>query len=214
MGLLLKIIIGLPGFALAIILHEVAHAWMADKLGDRTAREQGRISLDPRRHLDVAGAVMYLVSVMFLGFGFGWAKPVPINTWNFRDRRAGMALTGISGPLANVLQALAWSQVLRLYTEWRYGLPTAAIAAVGTSDPVWLMLFSAFAINVVLLVFNMVPLPPLDGSRLLAWMLPEKGAQVLDRMEPFGMGLLFLGMALGAFQYLWPAVEWVFNLLL
>ena len=198
---LLALLLGIPGFALAIVLHELAHAWVADRLGDPTARHAGRISLDPRRHFDPAGALVYVISVVFLRFGFGWAKPVPINAWNFRDRRAGMALTGIAGPLANFLQAWLWVGLLQVSLRW-----------LGSMGLVAGMMFYGFTINVVLMVFNLVPIPPLDGSRVLAWMLPERAAQQLDRMEPFGMALVLLLLVGFGFTFLDPVLQWVFGM--
>jgi len=198
MDVILRLLLGIPGFALAVVPHELAHAWAANKLGDPTARNQGRISLDPRRHFDPMGALFYVLSMVLAGVGFGWAKPVPINPWNFRDRRAGMALSSLAGPLSNLIQAVIWGTAIRLLAQSGYGYLLGG--------PLGLVLDLAFMINLVVFVFNMVPIPPLDGSRLLAWMLPEKGAQFLDRMEPYGMAIIFLALMLNGFRFLWPAM--------
>ncbi|HUT75248.1 MAG TPA: site-2 protease family protein [Armatimonadota bacterium] len=192
MDLLLRIVFGAPAFALAIMAHESAHAFAASKLGDPTARNLGRVSLDPRRHFDPLGAIIYVATMVFSQgqFGFGWAKPVPINPFNFRDRRRDFMLSSLAGPVANLVQAAAWALLLRLYS--RFAVTTAGF------DPFAFMILFGIIINVVLAVFNMIPIPPLDGSRLLAWMLPEDLAYRLDRLEPFGfvivMALLFFGL--------------------
>lgn len=188
---LFALVVGAPIFLFAIVLHEVAHGWVAEKLGDPTARRAGRLTLNPIPHIDPLGAIMFVVSSL-MGFGFGWAKPVPINPYNFRRPRRDMMLTGIAGPLANFLQILGWGALLLLFR-----------ARVPLSDPqlyllVVRILWLGVWINGILLVFNLIPVPPLDGSRLLAWLLPEHQAQSLDRLEPFGfiivLALLYFGV--------------------
>jgi len=201
MDLLIKLIFGAPAFLLAIMIHELSHALAAYKLGDPTARNMGRISLDPRRHFDPVGAIFYLVTMVFSGgqFGFGWAKPVIINHYNFRDWRRDFMLSSLAGPVANFIQALVWALLLRVYIAISPA-PVEIVMqrAVTAADPVGFMIFYGMLINVVLALFNLIPIPPLDGSRLLAWMLPQRYAYYLDRMEPFGIlvvfGLLFLGL--------------------
>jgi len=190
MNLLIRIIFGAPGFALAIMIHEAAHALAAYKLGDPTAKNMGRISLNPVRHFDPMGAIIY-VALMVLThgqFAIGWAKPVPINPFNFRDRRRDFMLSSLAGPAANLVQALLWSLALGGYA--RVGGSSAGF------DPIGFMILFGILINVFLAVFNLIPIPPLDGSRVLAWMLPERYAYYLDRMERHGflilLALLFL----------------------
>ena len=201
MDLLIKLIFGAPAFLLAIMIHELSHALAAYKLGDPTARNMGRISLDPRRHFDPIGAIFYVVTMVFSGghFGFGWAKPVVINHYNFRDWRRDFMLSSLAGPVANLIQALVWALLLRVYIAISPA-PVEIVMqrSVTAADPVGFMIFYGMLINVVLALFNLIPIPPLDGSRLLAWMLPQRYAYYLDRMEPFGIlvvfGLLFLGL--------------------
>jgi len=201
MDLLIKVIFGAPAFLLAIMIHELSHALAAYKLGDPTARNMGRISLDPRRHLDPLGAIFYVITMVFSGghFGFGWAKPVIINPYNFRDWRRDFMLSSLAGPVANFIQALVWALLLRVYIAISPA-PVEIVMqrSVTAADPVGFMIFYGMLINVVLALFNLIPIPPLDGSRVLAWMLPARYAHYLDRMEPFGIivvfGLLFLGM--------------------
>jgi Zn-dependent protease len=201
MHLLLSILLGAPPFLLAIMIHESTHALVALKLGDPTARSFGRISLDPRRHFDPIGAVLYVVTMAASGghFGFGWAKPVPINPYNFRDRRRDFMLSSIAAPASNLAQAVMWALLLRLYASLQHAPPAITVLnAAVMHDYLGFMMFFGININVVLAVFNLIPIPPLDGSRLLAWMLPEDLAHRLDRLEPFGMiiifALLFLGL--------------------
>jgi Zn-dependent protease len=201
MDLLIKLIFGAPGFLLAIMIHELSHALAAYKLGDPTARNMGRISLDPRRHIDPIGALFYLVTMVFSRgqFGFGWAKPVIINHYNFRDWRRDFMLSSLAGPAANFLQALVWALLLKVYVVISPAPVGVVIQrSVTGADPIGFMIFYGMLINVVLALFNLIPIPPLDGSRVLAWLLPAPYAHYLDRMEPFGIlvvfGLLFLGL--------------------
>ncbi len=194
MHLLLSILLGAPPFLLAIMIHESTHALVALKLGDPTARNFGRISLDPRRHFDPIGAVLYVVTMAASGgrFGFGWARPVPINPYNFRDRRRDFMLSSIAAPASNLAQAVIWALLLRLYAFLQHVPPVIMVSnAIGMQDYLGYVMFFGIMINVVLAVFNMIPIPPLDGSRLLGWMLPEDLAHYMDRLEPFGMIIIF-----------------------
>ncbi|MBQ3161685.1 MAG: site-2 protease family protein [Oscillospiraceae bacterium] len=141
---------------IAFPIHECAHALVAKWLGDDTAEKQGRITLNPLKHLDLFGTVLMLFA------GFGWAKPVPINPNNFKKRKLGMALSSLAGPVSNLILAyiaMILSKIL-LYTE--------------TSEELSIILINAMLINVGLAVFNLIPVPPLDGSRILLLILPEK----------------------------------------
>lgn len=191
---LIDLVIATPTFLLAIILHEVAHGWAAERRGDPTARWAGRLTLDPKPHIDPLGALMFVFS-WFAGMGFGWAKPVPVNPNNFRNPRRDMMLTSVAGPAANLGQLLVWWVILRGYVIVFPALPQF----VG----VLILKFLIFGviINIVLLVFNLLPIPPLDGSRVLAWVLPEEQAQWLDRLEPFGFIILLIFIMTGFFRY-------------
>jgi len=198
MDLLIRIIFGAPGFALAIMIHEASHALAALKLGDPTAKNAGRISLNPRRHFDAMGAIVYVALMVFTRgrFAIGWAKPVPINPYNFRDHRRDFMLSSLAGPVANLAQALVWALLMRAYAAAR-GVPPFVVLqrSESAADPVAFMIFFGILINVVLAVFNLIPIPPLDGSRVLGWMLPERYAYRLDQVERYGilivLGLLF-----------------------
>ena len=174
----------------AITLHEVAHGWAARALGDRTAEMLGRLSLNPLKHIDPMGTVVVPMLMMVMGgFLFGWAKPVPVGVRNLRNPRRDMALVAIAGPLSNLIMAVAWGVLAKI--------------AIGMNpdEGVWLGLLlmarAGIIINLVLMVLNLIPLPPLDGGRVLTGLLPEKQARVLDRIEPYGFVILIVLMATG-----------------
>jgi len=185
----------------AIVLHEVAHGWVADKLGDHTARDMGRLSLNPVSHIDLFGTIVMPLLLFVLTNGkmvFGYAKPVPINPNNFINPKKGMALSSLAGPGINLVMAVGFSFLLRVV------LPVVEGAAPKQllewfALPVTLMLGYGVIINVVLGVLNMIPIPPLDGSRVMYWLLPPRQAAAYYRLEPYGMIII---MALFAFNVL------------
>lgn len=147
----------------SLTLHECAHGYVSYKLGDPTAKMRGRLSLNPKDHLDPAGALMMLL------FGFGWAKPVPVNPNYYKNRKLGMALTAFAGPLSNLLSAFIG--VLLFELAFRYLFP-----AVSSATVIIICIFAYFTVmlNISLAIFNLIPVPPLDGSRILNVILPEK----------------------------------------
>ena len=165
---LISLLVSIPVVLLSLSFHELAHGYVAMKLGDHTARYYGRITMNPLKHLDPIGAL----SMLF--FGIGWAKPVPINPLNFRDPKKGMALTGLAGPVSNL--------ILSFIGALLYRVTYAVFAAMGTlTEPVYwlgtalLLLFSAFStMNAALAIFNLIPVPPFDGSRIFYFILPDK----------------------------------------
>ncbi|MGH8539103.1 MAG: site-2 protease family protein, partial [Stenotrophobium sp.] len=174
----------------AITLHEVAHGWVARALGDHTAQMLGRLSLNPLKHIDPMGTVVVPLLMLVLGgFLFGWAKPVPVAMKNLRNPRRDMALVAIAGPLSNLAMAIAWGLLLKF------------TLTMNTEEGVWLgvllMCRAGIIINLVLMVLNLIPLPPLDGGRVLTGLLPEKQARVLDRVEPYGLIILIVLMVTG-----------------
>jgi len=201
----------------AIVFHEVAHGWVANRLGDPTARDLGRLTLNPISHIDLFGTIIMPLLLYFSTNGqfvFGYAKPVPIDPRYFKDPKKGMALSSLAGPGINLLMAILFSLVLR-----------AIFPAMKESDlsditgkalfPIALMLSYGVLINVALAVLNLIPVPPLDGSRIVYWLLPERLGAVYYRLERYGMLLL---MALLFFRILgvivWPIVSFVLNVLL
>ncbi|MCX8007367.1 MAG: site-2 protease family protein [Coriobacteriia bacterium] len=166
----------------AIVFHEVAHGYSALALGDTTAKDAGRLSLNPLKHIDPFGTVLLpLLMTATLGFGFGYAKPVPVNPWRFRgDRRVGMALTGVAGPAANLAMALVSALIVRAL-GWLVG-PVADLA--------WTAAYAFCMVNLALMLFNLVPIPPFDGSRLLLPFLSQRGLAVYRDMERYGFVII------------------------
>jgi Zn-dependent protease len=181
--ILLKISIMLVPALLAVTLHEVAHGFSAEKLGDPTARLLGRLTLNPLKHLDPIGTIALLV------FGFGWARPVPVNANNLRRPKNDMVWVALAGPLANLMLALFCALLLRVVVYVAASLPDAS-QVLSYIEPVGLMAAFGLYINIILCLFNLLPIPPLDGGRVLMGILPEKQSLMLRRVEPFGLLLI------------------------
>jgi Zn-dependent protease len=175
----------------AITLHEVAHGWTARYFGDRTAELLGRLSLNPLRHIDPIGTVLIPGSLLALGLPlFGWAKPVPVETSVLRNPRRAMILVALAGPAANVLMALFWCVVLAAVLQIRRGQTL--------DNWVVLMAQAGITVNAVLALFNMLPIPPLDGGRVLVGLLPARIGAKFEKLAPAGVfivvGLSVLGL--------------------
>ena len=190
--LIQKISIGILPILLAITVHEVAHGWVADRLGDRTARLAGRLTLNPIKHIDPIGTlILPLAMYAFTGFVFGWAKPVPVDPRNLTSPRRDMAFVAVAGPASNLIMAFGWAVLMALGVHgmgqgsW-YGEPLALMAQIGVF------------VNLLLMVFNLLPIPPLDGGRVLVSAVPPRIAAQIERIEPFGfiilLVLLFTGV--------------------
>jgi len=193
---LLKLSIMLVPALLAVTCHEVAHGYAAERCGDPTARLLGRLTLNPLRHLDPIGTLALLL------LGFGWARAVPVNPGNLRRTRQDMVLVALAGPGANLALALFCALCLR----WGAALPgplPADAPALAFSEPISLMAAFGLYINVILALFNLLPIPPLDGGRVLVNVLPKRLADKLRRIEPFGL-LLIVFLVFGT--SLWQAV--------
>ncbi|MFA5938002.1 MAG: site-2 protease family protein [Sinimarinibacterium sp.] len=184
---------------LAITVHEASHGYVARMLGDRTAEAAGRLSLNPLRHIDPVGTILVPGLLLALGgFLFGWAKPVPVNFRNLRHPRRDMAFVAAAGPLSNFAMALVWALLLKL--------ALASSAGEGIWVGLRYMAVAGITINLVLMVLNLLPLPPLDGGRVLNGLVSESLAQRLDRIEPYGLVILVVLMATGLLGQIlyWP----------
>lgn len=189
------IIIQAPVILLSLTVHEYFHGWTANKLGDPTAKNLGRLTLNPIAHLDVLGTILMFV------VGFGWAKPVPIDARNFKDPRKGTLLVAIAGPLSNLATAVVAGIILRPMIP---KVLTGEIAPGSIDSLIVIILALAMVYGIALAVFNMIPIPPLDGSRVMYAILPDKYLYPYSRFEPYGVIFLF-GLFIfggGIFRYL------------
>ncbi len=199
MNLLLSLCI----FFFAVIIHEYAHGWVAWKLGDSTARFMGRLTLNPLAHIDPVGTI-FLPLVLIITHSpvlFGWAKPVPVDFFNLNNPKRDMIWVGLAGPAANIIFAIALSLLLKI------PLLTASHLAVS-------VITTAIMANLVLAVFNLLPIPPLDGSRIAMGLLPYNLGAEYAKMEPYGFIIIFALLWIGFINtIIWPIVIFLANLL-
>lgn len=185
-----KIIILTIPVLLAITLHEFAHGWVANRLGDPTARLLGRLTLNPIKHLDPIGTLAFFLTGMI-----GWAKPVPVNILQLKDPKKDMMLVALAGPLTNIFLAAVSALFLKFLSIT--GL-TYNFSLLSVIRPIYLMAQASVMINVGLAIFNIIPVPPLDGSRILTGLLPYRQALTFSKIEPYGfmilIGLMFTGI--------------------
>jgi Zn-dependent protease len=187
----------------AVVLHEYAHGWVANFFGDQTAKSQGRLTMNPLPHIDLWGSILVplMLSLIPGGIIFGWAKPVPINPSQLHNPRRDMACVAIAGPLMNLFLAIVSGLSLMLFVYLDPTIQANWPPQPGTEPredlvgmllvPLTAMALSSMIINIVLLSFNLLPFPPLDGSRVLRSLLPSKPAMALNRLEPYGMLIIF-----------------------
>jgi Zn-dependent protease len=194
LNLLLKdplafILIAIP-LLYSIIFHELAHGWVAYRMGDPTAKLLGRLSLNPIKHLDPVGTIMLFI------FGFGWAKPVPVNFSQLRDRRTGMILVSAAGIIANTILAFCAIFLNRLLALSPFSIPAQ-------------MLYYFAQINIILAAFNLIPLPPLDGSKILLGFAPPNVQNILFRLERYGFFIIIALLYLGALDPVIHFFRWM-----
>lgn len=189
-------------FFFAVVIHEYAHGLVASIRGDRTAKYAGRLTLNPLAHIDPFGTVI-LPLLLLAGRSpviFGWAKPVPINYWGLKNPKKDIILVGLAGPLSNICLAAVLSLILKTVA----GLPTFAV----------FLLYQAIVVNLVLAVFNLIPIPPLDGSRVAIGLLPSSAARQYATIEPYGFIILFILLYLRLFDYIiYPIVGFLLRIL-
>ena len=199
----------------AITLHEVAHGWVANKLGDPTAKMLGRLTINPIKHIDLVGTLLVpgiLILLPHVNFIFGWAKPVPIAFQNLRHPRRDMAIVAAAGPASNFLMAAFWALIVKL------GITLAASSSSiqgNVPAPAFYAVYMGYAgilINIVLMVLNLIPLPPLDGSRVVTSFLSPKYAYYYNKLERVGLLLLIILLMTGGLAFFMrPAIMFFFN---
>lgn len=184
---------------MSVVIHEVSHGYAASFLGDQTARYQGRLTLNPLKHLDFVGSFLVPSISYFLGgFIFGWAKPVPYNPYNLRPGRWSEATVAAAGPVSNIILALIFGILLRL------GI---------SSDPAFIQITSLIVfINILLAIFNLMPIPPLDGSKLLFSLFPDKLYQIREFFERYSL-VLVLFFIFFLWRFIFPVITWLFHLI-
>jgi Zn-dependent protease len=195
----LTFIVSIAILIMSVVLHELSHGYVAELLGDPTPRLQGRLTINPIRHLDPFGSVIVPIITSFLGFTFGWAKPVEWNPYNVKNKRLGEFLISIAGPASNILVAVVFGLLIR------GGVADISSAFAGISAYI-------VQINLVLAVFNLVPVPPLDGSKILFSLLPPKYAFIRSAIERNAL-ILIVVLLFVFWQFIEPVIPWLFSLL-
>lgn len=208
-AVLQKLALIAPGFLLAITVHEFTHGYVAYKLGDPTAKMAGRLTFNPISHLDLFGTIVLVLTQMI-----GWAKPVPVDPRYLRNPRSDMLWISLGGPAANLVTAVALSILLHLLVGVMGGA-RGGDASIFFLRPLYLILAFGVQINVVLAIFNLIPVPPLDGSGILAGLLPRAQAYEFEKLQPYGFIILMILIFTGVINYvIMPPINFITGLLL
>lgn len=198
----------------AITLHEAAHGWLASKFGDKTALMLGRVTMNPIKHIDPLGTIVLPILILIFSGGkfmFGWAKPVPIYWRNLKNPRRDMALVALAGPAANLLMALLWAIIAKLaFISFTNPQGVALLVA----RFIILSSYYGITLNIIFMVLNLIPIPPLDGSRVISSILPVNAADAYERIEPYGFFILLGLLAFGILgQIIWPPMNYIVTLI-
>jgi len=203
-----ELILLVPGFLLAITVHEYAHGYIAYRLGDPTAKLAGRLTFNPISHLDVFGTIALILARI------GWAKPVPVNPSNLRNPKQDMLWISLGGPAANMAAAVVLAVVVHLLAAIFSGRPIGQLG-VFILRPLFPILIAAIQMNIVLALFNLIPVPPLDGFGVLQGLLPIRQAYALEQLQLYGVFILLLLLLTGAVGYIiYPPLRFIQGLLL
>lgn len=195
----------LPALLFCLSIHEFAHAYTAYKLGDRSQKVMGRLTLNPFSHIDISGFICIAL------FGFGWGKPVLIDDRNFKNRAAGNAITAFAGPLSNLIMAIIFTIILKILLIT--GVVSIAVEA-GVGAIILNMLILVIQFNVVFGIFNLIPIPPFDGSRILFYFLPQKGREVMYNIEKYSFIIILVILITGVgSKIVSPIINFVLSLL-
>jgi Zn-dependent protease len=180
-----QIVVGVLPMIFAITVHEAAHGWVAKKYGDNTAYQQGRLTLNPIKHIDPLGTVILpgLLLILKTGFIFGWAKPVPVDPRNFKKPITDMAIVALAGPVSNVLMAIFWALIARVGMTIGASLEAVALPLIYSG-------IAGISVNLSLALLNLIPIPPLDGSRVVTALLPTRWAWRYNQLERYGFIIL------------------------
>jgi len=213
--LIRKFVVYIPALLVAVTFHEVAHGYVALRLGDPTAKLLGRLTLNPIPHIDLFGSIIMPAILIYISNGqffFAYAKPVPINPMNFRNPRKGMALSAAAGPVTNILLALASVILLKLVFAPIAGLSPEMVRET-LMKPLLMIISASVIVNVVLATFNMIPIPPLDGGRVLTGLLPSRQALFFSKIEPFGFIIVLVLIYTGiANLFIMPVITFFLNI--
>ena len=199
-----------PILLISLTAHELAHGWIAYRMGDPTAKSQGRLSLNPLRQLDPVGTLMFIITYLFWGVVFGWAKPIPVSPYYFKNRQRGMAIVGAAGPVTNFILAVVFGLVLRFAGPFLAEDPSSVEVVIIN------VLFMFVQINIVLGVFNLIPIPPLDGSRVVGAFLPRGAYEKWVAVDRYGFLILIAFIVIFQDQFsaaLGAVIDAVWNLI-